>query len=266
MTSDGAAAAMEGNLRFVLGELARAVPAAQVYDGPELFWMLTPVAFHLFNSLTAARLEDAAAGGTIAAAKDRARRGGVPILWWMFPGDTPLDLGDRLIAAGFRHIKSSPGMALDLNDDTAQRLVHAGDDDAIATICSEADAREWCDVLCTTFSFGRDVRDGYVPFAISSAANPGGLIRNYALWSNGEMVATSTLAFRDGVAGIYNVATLPRARRNGYGAAVTAKAAREGRELGATVVVLQSTDAGFPVYRKLGFEERCPVDLFKWPP
>lgn len=264
MTCD-AAGAMERNLAFVLGELARAVPGAQIYEGPELFWMLTPVAFRLFNSLTGARLDGAAADAAIGAAKRRAQSARVPILWWIFPGDTPADLGERLRAAEFRHIKTSPGMALDLDDDSAP-LPGIGKNVTIATIASEPAAREWCDVLCTTFSFAQDVRDGYLPFAISTAAKPDAPIRNYALWENGEMVATSTLVFRESVAGIYNVATLPQARHKGFGAAVTAQALRDGRELGATFAVLQSTDAGIPVYRKLGFDERCPVDLFTWPP
>jgi ribosomal protein S18 acetylase RimI-like enzyme len=256
---------MERNLVYVLGELARALPGADVHEGPELFWMLTPVAFRLFNSLTAARLDGASADAAIAAAKARAQRGSVPILWWIFPGDSPDDLGQRLAAAEFRHIKTSPGMALDLDDGFLIPPLHRSGV-TIATVADDSLAREWCGVLCNTFSFPQDVRDGYLPFATSVAANPTGPIRNYALWCDGEMVATSTLAFCDDVAGIYNVATLPHVRRKGFGAAVTAHAVREGRELGAATAVLQSTDAGLGVYRKLGFVERCPVDLFTWPP
>lgn len=257
---------MEANLRYVLSALARALPDTQVYEGPELFWMLTPVPFRLFNSLTAARLDDSDAGDAIAAAKQRARRGGVPLLWWMFPGDTPLDLAQRLTAAEFRHIKTSPGMALDLTANSPRSIERPGRDVTIATISTAEAAREWCAALCTTFAFSQEVQDGFRPFAVSVASNPNGAIRNYALYWKGEMVATSTLAFCDGVAGIYNVATLPHARRNGFGEAVTAKALEDGRELGATVAVLQSTDAGLAVYKRLGFREQCPVDLFTWPP
>ena len=266
MRDDALAASMERNLRYVLGELARALPGAELYDGPELFWMLTPVAFRLFNSLTGTRLDQRTSDFEIAAAKERARRKDVEILWWLFPGDTPADLGERLAAAGFRHVKTSPGMALELGDDSPLPVDCAGKDATIATISTDGLAREWCDVLCTTFAFSKQVRDGYLPFAISSAANPAGTIRNYGLWSNGEMVATSTLAFRDGIAGIYNVATLPQAQRRGFGAAVTAHALRDGRQLGASLAVLQSTDAGVNVYHRLGFRERAPVDLFRWPP
>ncbi len=261
-----AALGMERNLVYVLGELARELPDTELYEGPELFWVLTPVAFRLFNSLTAARLHASNADAAIAAAKARARRRGVPILWWIFPDDTPDDLAKRLAAAEFRHIKTSPGMALDLDGDLVMPRHRSDGDVTIATVDSASGAREWCDVLCSTFSFPQDVRDGYLPFASAVATNPSGPIRNYALWYNGDMVATSTLAFCDDVAGIYNVATLPNVRRKGFGAAVTAHAVRDGRDLGATVAVLQSTDAGLGVYQELGFRERCPVDLFTWPP
>lgn len=61
---------------------------------------------------------------------------------------------------------------------------------------------------------------------------------------------------------LFNVATPPELRGRGYGAAVTAHAAAEGLRRGARLVVLQSSDAGFPVYRRLGFE--TVVDYQLW--
>lgn len=52
---------------------------------------------------------------------------------------------------------------------------------------------------------------------------------------------------------IFNVATLPAHRRRGYGAAVTARAVRDGTSGGARFALLQSTPAGHRVYRRLGF-------------
>lgn len=53
--------------------------------------------------------------------------------------------------------------------------------------------------------------------------------------------------------GIFNIATPPACRRRGYGAAVTARAVADGAAAGAKWAWLQSSQAGYQVYERLGF-------------
>jgi ribosomal protein S18 acetylase RimI-like enzyme len=72
---------------------------------------------------------------------------------------------------------------------------------------------------------------------------------------SGQPVATA-LAVVDGDAVvIYNVATLPEARGRGIGAAITLAALRDARSGGATLGVLESSEIGYGVYRRIGFRE-----------
>ena len=72
---------------------------------------------------------------------------------------------------------------------------------------------------------------------------------------NGQPVATA-LAVVDGDAvAIYNVATLPEARGRGIGGAITLAALRDARLGGATLGVLESSEMGYGVYRRIGFRE-----------
>ena len=57
----------------------------------------------------------------------------------------------------------------------------------------------------------------------------------------------------DGIGGIYAVVTLPEFRRKGYGAAITAAAAFDGKKAGSTLSYLQSSEMGRPVYEGLGY-------------
>ncbi len=114
------------------------------------------------------------------------------------------------------------------------------------------------------------VVDGYpIPhglasvFAPSNCAEHGGsALKFYGVRKGSEMVAVSMLYCVDGLAGIYTVATLPEERGKGLGALVTAEPLRRAAREGYTVGVLQSSDMGFPVYRRLGFEELGGMSMF----
>lgn len=69
----------------------------------------------------------------------------------------------------------------------------------------------------------------------------------------GEPVATAILYAHRKVAGIYAVATVERARRRGYGRAITEKAVRDGFALGCSRSFLQSSTIGRPVYEAMGY-------------
>jgi GNAT superfamily N-acetyltransferase len=79
----------------------------------------------------------------------------------------------------------------------------------------------------------------------------------------GRTVATS-MSFRDaGVLGVYGVATLPEARRRGYGAAMTSAA------LGADLsipAVLQPSEMAESLYGRLGFERFTTFRSWARPP
>ena len=78
-------------------------------------------------------------------------------------------------------------------------------------------------------------------------------VRCYVGTVDGEPVTTGiAVTFGDSV-GVFNIATPPRHRRRGYGAAVTGRAVADGLAAGATWAWLQSTPEGYPVYERLGF-------------
>ena len=73
---------------------------------------------------------------------------------------------------------------------------------------------------------------------------------------DGEVVSTTLLATVDGVAGVYNVGTVRRARRQGLARGMMARALADARD--ADVVTLQVAPDGFTerFYLDLGFMPR----------
>lgn len=70
-----------------------------------------------------------------------------------------------------------------------------------------------------------------------------------------EPLGFSTLLLGAGVAGIYNVGVVKKARRQGIGTAITLAAARFARDLGYRVAVLQAIGAPVLLYQRLGFQD-----------
>jgi GNAT superfamily N-acetyltransferase len=254
-------AAIEANYceRF---RLFRYWSQAEVHDEPEMLWIITDIPFPLFNSVLRARLSpdkvDAAIGG--ATARCASRR--VPMLWWTGPMTRPTNLGQYLEARGFKWVEDAPGMAVDLQamkeeTQVPPRLVieQVGD---IETL------KQWYQVFKGLFGFPDWMERAWVDSFASVGFGAQSPLRCYIGRLNGEPLATSFLVLGAGVAGIYGVGTVPAARRQGIGTAITLAPLREARELGYRIGVLRSSEMGYRVYHKIGFRKYCEMGLYIW--
>jgi GNAT superfamily N-acetyltransferase len=77
----------------------------------------------------------------------------------------------------------------------------------------------------------------------------------------GRPLATAMTVGSGPVAGIQLVGTIPVARRRGLGELCTRWAVDAGFGFGAQAVVLEASEAGEPLYRRLGFVE---VSRYRW--
>ena len=87
---------------------------------------------------------------------------------------------------------------------------------------------------------------------------------SFTIWLNEEPVSTSSICFGAGVAGISNLAAIPYARQRCIGAPITLKPLVDTSDEGYRVSVLQSSDMGYSVYSKLGFQEHCKIGTYIW--
>jgi GNAT superfamily N-acetyltransferase len=250
----------ENGAEFLMA-LGRAAGAEERDDGI-VRWVIgnSPIDYH--NCVVFADLTREEADGEIEASLQRMRSHGVPGSWHVGPSMRPPDFGGRLIAHGFEYVGDDIGMSVDLSE--LPERVPVPENLVIERVHDEAGLAAWVEALGSGFGEG-PVEAEWVGEMYRRLGFEGPW-RHYLGILAGEPVATATSFFGAGVAGIYFVCTVERARRRGIGAAVTLAALREARKMGYGVGVLGSSEMGYPVYRGLGFEEYCRIRLYEWRP
>lgn len=88
----------------------------------------------------------------------------------------------------------------------------------------------------------------------------------YLALLNGEPAGMSAIFYYCGVAGIYNVGVVEKARKKGIGSAITFTPLYDAKELGYEWGVLYSTELGFNVYKRMGFEQYNTGEVCTWIP
>lgn len=90
-----------------------------------------------------------------------------------------------------------------------------------------------------------------------------GEYRGYVGIAGGKPVAIVALVATRDALGVYSLSTMPEWRRMGYGEALLrAAVAMEQARTGIRRIVLQSTDAGYSLYRRLGFNEVARFSVY----
>ena len=178
--------------------------------------------------------------------------------WWLEPHLRPADWEEVLIKHGFGFSDDTPGMAADLLD--LNESMQTIDGFEVRAVQDADTIRTWAHV----FTKGYGLPKNWEPIVVDSWAKLGFdlPLRNYIGYLNGEPIATSCLFLGGGAAGIYSVATISEERGKGIGAAITLQPLLEARDMGYRIGVLQSSDMGFNIYKKLGFKHLCQIEHF----
>lgn len=255
--SDAAvAAAISGNLRAAFLSLPRPSSLRPSDDSDTARWLL-PVDHPWFRGVWSDAAPSDEVDDDVASSIASFREHGVAsFTWWLSTHVDPEPWQRALQRHGLRHDDGPPGMAIDLDD--LPSLPDPALD--IRTVEDARDATTFAETMARGFGDlpeeGTRTMVGAMGLALPW--------RHYLGVLDEEAVATSTLFLGAGVAGVYNVATVPEARRRGIGAAMTRVALAEARAMGYRVGVLQSSDAGASVYRRMGFRDYGRIAHFVW--
>lgn len=259
--------AVEANLFSFFTQLGR-WPRVAVHDDADCFWTISDQPFPLFNSVMRARASaddaDALIDARVAACESR----NVPMLWWTGPSTQPDDLGARLAARGFLY-EPSYGMVASLDESSESPASAGPSHDPSITIEKVEDAvtlKTWVRVLCDSFAAPQPFGDAFAELAIAIGLGDDSPFRHWLARLDGEAVATCSMFLAGGVAGLYDVSTIPEKRRRGIARSITQAAMRGARALGCDTVILHSSPLGAGVYRSLGFRDVCDIGQYVWVP
>ena len=227
---------------------------------PEAVWFYTGIPDPLFNGVVTAQLKPERVKATVDSLQAKIDAQGAPAFWWVGPRSKPDDLGAHLERYGLQPAGEVPGMAINLAllEDKPETIR----DFTIQPVVGVEMQRLWAQVA--------GVGTEFPPEAIEAAVRVEGTLsgpdyqaqRRYIGYLHGAPVATAALVLDSGVAGIYAVATIPEARRKGIGRTMTVRPLLEAKQSGYQVGILQASPMGYPIYKRLGFEEVCKYRIY----
>ncbi len=226
-------------------------------DEGDVAWGMTPMPIGVFNRIVRIRLAEDAADERLGEVAARFAAAGAPESWWLDPQSTPSDLAARLERMGYA-TEAVPAMRVEAAD-VPELSLAAGVTLWWAT--DPASLRSAMQLVAAGFGLPDELGDRMADL-MENAAGPASPVRTVVARLDDKPVASAQGVYIGHAVGIYNVATLEEARGQGIGAAVTIAVLRDAMARGAGFGVLESSDLGHPVYRRIGFRDIATLQVF----
>jgi ribosomal protein S18 acetylase RimI-like enzyme len=152
---------------------------------------------------------------------------------------------------GYQRQEHLPGMVCDLAG--IPQFVPAPGSFTLQPVSDLSTLKTYTEVFCAGFDLPASFIQPFHDF--SAVVGFSDSLTHFLGFLGSESVATASLFLSDGIAGIYNIAVIKKARRQGLGAAITPTLLLVARALGYQIAALQASDMGFTVYQRLGFRK-----------
>jgi len=235
-------------------------PRAECHVTPPYTLLNSGLNIAMFNRVMKTNLAPEEADQTINDIKQVFDSKSLPFTWQVDPEDKPSDLAERLEKAGFKR-NETPGMAVKIVE-LVEPVKPSGF--RYEKVESPEKLVAYARLLVRAYGLPEFVWDW-----LAGCLTHLGVVedfQHYIGYLDDTPVATSSILYGDGVAGLYNVATLTEFRGKGVGSLISYVPFIDALELGYKIGILHSSRMGYSVYRRLGFEEICKLVRYQWNP
>lgn len=246
------------NYHYHLGR----APSVELSIGRHLTWLITNMPDHFMNLVVCTSLPAEGMDELVDDALSHFKSLNIKKLSWLAEEGVPAArLKQCLTARGltFKEFFAAE-MAIDLDSFAKERPKPDGLE--IFQVAGEEMLRQWIHVASVGFGVPAEAEEVWFEFFNYAAYQTP--FQTYLGVLNGVPVATSQLCLSAGVAGIYNVTTLPQARGGGIGSAMVSAPLFAARKHGYRVGILQSSKMGYSVYQRLGFQDFGKLSVYLW--
>ncbi|MGC0364748.1 ribosomal protein S18 acetylase RimI-like enzyme [Rhodococcus sp. 27YEA15] len=246
-------AAMDRNLTPHANHLHHLLPESTVTDAPDLAIADSGSNDDTFNIVSGARFDDTDLDLRLSGILSTLRGTGRPFSWWTGPADSPADLGARLRAHGCENTEDELAMSASIDRIPLPDRHPALN---VSLVTSKDQLADYAAVMAANWSPPSETVVDFFRRTASGILGGGSRSSFVVGYHDGRPVAGAEIHIASGVAGLYGVVTLEGSRRRGFGVAVTLAALDLARRHdGVETAVLQASQDGAPLYRRLGFEE-----------
>jgi GNAT superfamily N-acetyltransferase len=259
VAADPGREAWHENFVEAIAALARAMPTGEVRRTEGVTLVRSGLAIRSFNCAFALDRPPSVDG--LPEQIERVFSGGrIP---WMLvtTAETTPALEPVVRALRLKRVGAMPGMVwepLPTSPPTAPQGLE------IRRIVDPIDARKFARTMMRGFEVDPGLLDAWAEHVSTASLAPSTNRAYYLGYVGGQPVCTAVRCSTRDIAGIYGVSTLPVFRRRGLGAAITSRAATDGREEGCRRSYLQSSPIGRTVYERIGY--RFVEEYHLWGP
>ena len=228
----------------------------EICDAPEIKYIFTK---NWFSRIFMANFNESDLSTHIEQIVSMIRNLNISASWYITPQSCPVYLQNTLKDYGFTYKDDWSAMAFDLEN--VPESFDSPEGMEIKEVLNLEELKIWTDILVKSFEFSEIVQSYKKYFINAGLESPNS--HYYLGFLNGKPVATGVLFDGEGAAGLFYIGTVTEARRQGIAKAMVCYLLSTAKKKGYSISVLQASEMGYPVYKKIGFKKYYTTKIYR---